>query len=69
MSSTATHDSRAGIARAWGVGITQWLEHWTCDQKVTVQIPAGVAGECSSPGSTFCADSSFSICSTPVLLQ
>ena len=34
-----------------------------------VRIPAGVAGEFSSPGSTFCADSYFSIRSTPVLPQ
>ena len=34
-----------------------------------VQIPAGVAGEFSSPGSTFCDDSYFGIHSTPVLLQ
>ena len=34
-----------------------------------VRIPAGAAGEFSSPGSTFCADSYFGIRSTPVLLQ
>ena len=34
-----------------------------------VQIPAGAAGESSSPGSTFCADFYFGICSTPVLPQ
>ena len=34
-----------------------------------VQIPAVVAREFSSPGSTFCADSYFGIRSTPVLLQ
>ena len=33
------------------------------------QIPAGAAGEFSSPGSTFCADSYFSIRSTLVLPQ
>ena len=32
-----------------------------------VRIPAGAAGEFSSPGSTFCADSYFSIHSTPML--
>ena len=32
-------------------------------------IPAGAAGEFSSPGSTFCADSYFGIRSTPVLPQ
>ena len=34
-----------------------------------VQIPVGAAGEFSSPGSTFCADSNFGIRSTPVLPQ
>ena len=38
-------------------------------EKLQVQIPAGVAGEFSSPESNFCADSYFSIHSTPVLLQ
>ena len=33
------------------------------------RIPAGVAGEFPSPGSIFCADSYFGICSTPVLPQ
>ena len=34
-----------------------------------VPIPAGAVREFSSPGSTFCADSYFGICSTPVLSQ
>ena len=34
-----------------------------------VLIPAGAAGHFFSPGSTFCADSYFSIRSTPVLPQ
>ena len=34
-----------------------------------VRIPAGTAGEFSSPGSTFCADSYFGIRPTPVLPQ
>ena len=34
-----------------------------------VRIPAGAAGEISSPGSTFCTDSYFRIRSTPVLPQ
>ena len=38
-------------------------------ERSQVQIPAGVAGEFSSPGSTFCADSYFGIRSTPVLPQ
>ena len=38
-------------------------------ERSRVRIPAGAAGECSSPGSTFCADSYFGIRSTPVLPQ
>ena len=40
-------------------------------EKSPVRIPAGAAGEFSSPGSTFCADSYtyLGICSTPVLPQ
>ena len=37
-------------------------------ERSRVQVPAGAAGEFSSPGSTFCADSYFGIRSTPVLL-
>ena len=37
--------------------------------RLRFRILAGAAGEFSSPGSTFCADSYFSICSTPVLPQ
>ena len=38
-------------------------------ERSQVQIPAGVAGEFSSPGSAFCADTYFGICSTPMLPQ
>ena len=38
-------------------------------ERSRVRIPAGTAGECSSPGSTFCAYSYFGIRSTPVLPQ
>ena len=38
-------------------------------ERSRVQIPAGAAGEFSSPGSTFCADSYFGIRSIPVLPQ
>ena len=38
-------------------------------ERSRVRIPAGAAGEVSSPESTFCADSYFGIRSTPVLLQ
>ena len=52
-----------------------WLMHWPQDPmalhylELEVWIPAGVAGEFSSPGSTFCADSYFGIRFTPVLPQ
>ena len=36
-------------------------------ERSRVRIPAGTAGEFSSPGSTFCADSYFGIRSTPQL--
>ena len=38
-------------------------------ERSQVEIPAGAAGEFSSPGSTLCADSYFGILSTPVLPQ
>ena len=38
-------------------------------ERSRVRIPAGAAGEFSSPGSTFCADSYFGVRSTPVLQQ
>ena len=38
-------------------------------ERSRVRIPAGAAGEFSSPESTFCADSYFGIRSTPVLPQ
>ena len=48
-------------------GIAQWLEHWTRDWKVTDSNPHRSSGRFSSPGSTFCVDSYFGICSTPML--
>ena len=36
-------------------------------ERSRVRIPARAAGEYSSPGSTFCADSYYGIRSTPVL--
>ena len=38
-------------------------------ERSRVRVPAGAAGEFSSPGSTFCAYSYFGIRSTPVLPQ
>ena len=38
-------------------------------ERSRVRVPAGAAGVCSSPGSTFCADSYFGIRSNPVLPQ
>ena len=40
-----------------GAGIAQWLERRIRKRKVTGSSPAGAAGDISSPGSTFCADS------------
>ena len=37
--------------------IACWLEHRTRDRKLRVRVPAGAAGECSSPELTLCADS------------
>ena len=34
-------------------------------ERSRVRIPAGAMGEFSSPGSAFCVDSYFSICSAP----
>ena len=36
-------------------------------ERSQVRVPAGAAGEFSSPGSTFCADSYFGIRSTPTI--
>ena len=38
-------------------------------ERLQVRVTAEVAGEFSSPGSTFCADTYFGNCSTPVLWQ
>ena len=38
-------------------------------ERSQVRVPAGAAGEFSSPGSTFCADSYIGIRSTPALPQ
>ena len=38
-------------------------------ERSRVRIPAGAAAEFSSPGSTFCVDSYFGICSISVLPQ
>ena len=40
-----------------GSGTAQRLERRTRDRRSRVRVPAGAAGEFSSPGSTFCADS------------
>ena len=47
-------------------GMAQWLERWTHDWKVVGLNPCrSGGGQFSSPWSTVCADSYFSICSTP----
>ena len=50
-------------------GIAQWLECRIRDWKVAGSNPCRAKGKFSSPGSTVCADSYFSMRSTPVLLQ
>ena len=52
-----------------GVGIAQWLQYRTPGRKSQVRVLTGTAGGFSSPGSTFCVNSYFGICSTPVLPQ
>ena len=50
----------------------QWLSGQNTGfvvERSRVRVPAGAAGELSSPWSTFCADSYFGIRSTPVLPQ
>ena len=46
----------AGIV-CWGAGIAFWLERRTRNGQVAVRVPAGAAGEFSSPELTLCADS------------
>ena len=53
----------------WGAEIAQWLSAGLMIERTRVRVLAGTAGECSSPRSTFCADLSFGIRSTPVLPQ
>ena len=51
------------------VGERGQLSGWSTGlaiERSRVRIPAGAAGEFSSPGSTFCADSYFGICSTDI---
>ena len=43
--------------------------HTRTHARTQVRVPTGPVGEFFSPGSTFCADSYFSIYSTPMLLQ
>ena len=50
-------------------GIAQWLERRTRDRKVAGLNPCWSGGRIFFSGSTFCADSYFGICSTPVLPQ
>ena len=54
---------------SWGAEIAQWQSDGLVIERSRVRVPAGAAGECSSPGSTFSANSYFSILSTSVLPQ
>ena len=51
-----------------GAGVAQRLSTGLVIERSRVRVPAGAAGEFSSPGSTFCADTEVSVLS-PVLLQ
>ena len=51
-----------------GVGIAQWYSNGLMMGSL-VLVKAGVVGEFSSIWSTFCADSYFGICSTPMSPQ
>ena len=52
-----------------GVGMAQWQSNGLVIERSRVRVPAGAAGEFSSPGLNFCAGSYFCIFSTPVLPQ
>ena len=49
----------AGKLSGWSAGLAV--------ERSRVRIPEGAEGECSSPGSAFCADPYFGMRSTPVL--
>ena len=48
-----------------GAGMASVAERRSRDRKVSVRVPAGAAGEFSSPGSPFRADSYFISVSVP----
>ena len=45
------------MSSCWGVGRACWLDAGLVIERLQVRIPAGAAGEFSSPESTLCADS------------
>ena len=49
--------------------MAQWQSNRLVIERSRVRVPAGAAGELSSPGLNFCAGSYFCIRSTPVLPQ
>ena len=53
----------------WGAGIACRESAGLVVERLRVRIPAGAAGECSSPALTLCADSLFGARSTPALPQ
>ena len=50
-----------------GRDVAQWYSGGLLVRRSWVRSPVGAAGEFSSPEWTFCADSYFSICSTPTV--
>lgn len=57
------------LKRMTGKAIAQRQRAKLVIERSQVQVPSGAAGEWSSPGSTVCADSDFSVCSIPMLPQ
>ena len=67
----ATEILKNRCAIPWRVGVTvaQWWSSGLMVKRSLVRVWTGTAEDFSSPGSSFCADSYFGICSTPVLPQ
>ena len=64
-----TSQTKSGSYYDW-IGIAQWLERRTRDQRAMGSSQGRAAGDLfSSPGSTFCADSYFGIRFTSMLPQ
>ena len=58
---------RVTVGAGRGAGGAQWHSSGLVTERSRVRITAEADGEISPPGSTFCVDSYFGTCSTPVL--